>query len=162
MDLFLQQVLNGLTLGGIYSLVALGLTLVYGILHVPNFAHGAFYMAGAFASFHLMKVWGFNYWIAMVGSALCVAAIATLAEYGGLVFGISDSSVQHGKVSVKKRQLQAMASGRVGTNAARWATSAHPTKPDRLGLVFGRVGNLAHRAASEHPGGQQVPTLRIR
>ena len=48
MDLFLQQVLNGLTLGGIYSLVALGLTLVYGILHVPNFAHGAFYMAGAF------------------------------------------------------------------------------------------------------------------
>jgi branched-subunit amino acid ABC-type transport system permease component len=47
MDLFLQQVLNGLTLGGIYSLVALGLTLVYGILHVPNFAHGAFYMAGA-------------------------------------------------------------------------------------------------------------------
>jgi hypothetical protein len=67
MDLFLQQVLNGLTLGGIYSLVALGLTLVYGILHVPNFAHGAFYMAGAFASFHLMKVWGFNYWIAMAG-----------------------------------------------------------------------------------------------
>ena len=80
MDLFLQQVLNGLTLGGIYSLVALGLTLVYGILHVPNFAHGAFYMAGAFASFHLMKVWGFNYWVAMFGSALCVALIATLAE----------------------------------------------------------------------------------
>lgn len=80
MDLFLQQVLNGLTLGGIYSLVALGLTLVYGILHVPNFAHGAFYMAGAFVSFHLMKAWGLNYWLAMLGSAACVAAIATLAE----------------------------------------------------------------------------------
>ena len=37
----MQQVLNGLTLGSIYGLVALGLTLVYGILHVPNFAHGA-------------------------------------------------------------------------------------------------------------------------
>ena len=46
--MFFQQLLNGLTLGGVYSLVALGLTLVYGILHVPNFAHGAFYMAGAF------------------------------------------------------------------------------------------------------------------
>ena len=80
MDLFLQQVLNGLTLGGIYSLVALGLTLVYGILHVPNFAHGAFYMAGAFVSFHLMKAVGLNYWIAMAGSAVCVAALATLAE----------------------------------------------------------------------------------
>ena len=48
MELILEQILNGLTLGGVYSLVALGLTLVYGILHVPNFAHGAFYMAGAF------------------------------------------------------------------------------------------------------------------
>lgn len=80
MDLFLQQVLNGLTLGGIYSLVALGLTLVYGILHVPNFAHGAFYMAGAFVSFHLMSKYGANYWIAMAGSAVAVAALATLAE----------------------------------------------------------------------------------
>ncbi len=80
MDLFLQQVLNGLTLGGIYSLVALGLTLVYGILHVPNFAHGAFYMAGAFVSFQLMNAWGVNYWIAMAGSALCVAALSTVAE----------------------------------------------------------------------------------
>lgn len=79
-DLFLQQVLNGLTLGGIYSLVALGLTLVYGILHVPNFAHGAFYMAGAFFSFHLMSKYGANYWIAMAGSAVAVAALATLAE----------------------------------------------------------------------------------
>jgi branched-chain amino acid transport system permease protein len=80
LDLFLQQVLNGLTLGGIYSLVALGLTLVYGILHVPNFAHGAFYMVGAFVSWHLMNAYGVNYWIAMLGSALCVAVLATLSE----------------------------------------------------------------------------------
>jgi branched-chain amino acid transport system permease protein len=77
---FLQQVVNGLTLGGVYSLVALGLTLVYGILHVPNFAHGAFYMAGAFASFHLMSKFGFNYWVAMAGSALLVAVLSTIAE----------------------------------------------------------------------------------
>lgn len=80
MDIFLQQVLNGLTLGGIYSLVALGLTLVYGILHVPNFAHGAFYMVGAFASFLLMSKWGWNYWIAMLGSAIAVAFLAATVE----------------------------------------------------------------------------------
>ncbi len=80
MEVFLQQVLNGLTLGGIYSLVALGLTLVYGILHVPNFAHGAFYMVGAFVSFHLMSAWGWNYWLAMAGSAACVALLAVLSE----------------------------------------------------------------------------------
>ncbi|QCB46514.1 branched-chain amino acid ABC transporter permease [Hydrogenophaga sp. PAMC20947] len=80
MDIFLQQVLNGLTLGGIYSLVALGLTLVYGILHVPNFAHGAFYMVGAFVALKLMTGWEVNYWIAMIGSAGVVAVIGALSE----------------------------------------------------------------------------------
>lgn len=80
MEMFLQQVLNGLTLGGIYALVALGLTLVYGILHVPNFAHGAFYMVGAFVTFHLMSAWGWNYWLAMAGAAACVALIGVVSE----------------------------------------------------------------------------------
>ncbi len=80
MDIFLQQVLNGLTLGGIYSLVALGLTLVYGILHVPNFAHGAFYMVGAFVALKLMTGWEVNYWIAMIGAAAVVGVIGALAE----------------------------------------------------------------------------------
>ena len=80
MELFLQQVLNGLTLGGVYSLVALGLTLVYGILHVPNFAHGAFYMAGAFVAFYLISSQGLNYWVAMAGAAAAVALIAVLSE----------------------------------------------------------------------------------
>jgi branched-chain amino acid transport system permease protein len=78
--MFLQQVLNGLTLGGIYSLVALGLTLVYGILAVPNFAHGAVYMVGAFASLYLMTSLGWNYWLAMLGSAGVVAVLAMVAE----------------------------------------------------------------------------------
>jgi branched-chain amino acid transport system permease protein len=78
--MFLQQVLNGLTLGGIYSLVALGLTLVYGILAIPNFAHGAFYMVGAFAALYLMETLGVNYWLAMLGAAVVVAIVAMLAE----------------------------------------------------------------------------------
>lgn len=78
--MFLQQILNGLTLGGIYSLVALGLTLVYGILAIPNFAHGAFYMVGAFVSLYLMTALGLNYWLAMLGAAVVVAVLAMLAE----------------------------------------------------------------------------------
>jgi branched-chain amino acid transport system permease protein len=80
LELFLQQVLNGLTLGGVYSLVALGLTLVYGILHVPNFAHGAFYMAGAFVAFYLISSLGLHYWVAMAGAAAAVALISVLSE----------------------------------------------------------------------------------
>lgn len=80
MDAFLQQVLNGLTLGSTYSLVALGLTLVYGILHVPNFAHGAFYMVGAFVAYHLMSIAGVHYWLAMLGAAVIVALLASVSE----------------------------------------------------------------------------------
>lgn len=80
MTIFLQQVFNGLTLGSVYGLVALGLTLVYGILHIPNFAHGALYMVGAFISFYVMQDLGFNYWVAMAGSAVIVAVIAILCE----------------------------------------------------------------------------------
>jgi len=78
--IFFQQVMNGLTLGSIYGLVALGLTLVYGILHIPNFAHGAFYMVGAFMSFFLMTDLGANYWVAMAGSAGIVAVLGVLSE----------------------------------------------------------------------------------
>ena len=80
LDIFLQQLLNGLVVGGVYSLVALGLTLVYGILHIPNFAHGAFYMVGAFAGFYLMTALGVNYWLAMLGAAAVVAVVAMLTQ----------------------------------------------------------------------------------
>jgi branched-chain amino acid transport system permease protein len=80
LELFFQQLLNGLVVGGVYSLVALGLTLVYGILHIPNFAHGAFYMVGAFVGFYLMTRLGVNYWLAMLGAAAAVAVIAMLAQ----------------------------------------------------------------------------------
>lgn len=84
MEIFLQQLLNGLTIGSVYSLVALGLTLVYGILHVPNFAHGAFYMMGGFIAYYLISKLGFGYWIAMIGAAFAVAILSMLAEF--LVF----------------------------------------------------------------------------
>jgi branched-chain amino acid transport system permease protein len=44
MDLLLQQIFNGVMLGSTYAIVALGLTMVYGILQIPNFAHGHMYM----------------------------------------------------------------------------------------------------------------------
>ena len=47
MENFLQQLLNGITWGGIYALIALGYTMVYGVLKLINFAHGDVYMVGA-------------------------------------------------------------------------------------------------------------------
>ena len=48
----LQQIVNGLTQGAIYALIALGYTMVYGVLRLINFAHGDVYMLGAFAGFY--------------------------------------------------------------------------------------------------------------
>ncbi|WP_431027126.1 branched-chain amino acid ABC transporter permease [Lysinibacillus sp. LZ02] len=80
MTLFLQQIVNGVTLGSVYILVAIGLTLVFGILHVPNFAHGALYMVGGYATLMTMNAFGVHYFIAMAVSIICVALLAILME----------------------------------------------------------------------------------
>ena len=49
--IFLQQLINGISLGSIYALIALGYTMVYGIIKLINFAHGDIYMMGAFVAY---------------------------------------------------------------------------------------------------------------
>jgi branched-chain amino acid transport system permease protein len=58
MDTFLQQLVNGLTIGSFYALVALGYTMVYGVIRLINFAHGDLFMVGAFAGFTLLGAIG--------------------------------------------------------------------------------------------------------
>jgi len=53
LETFLQQLINGLSLGAIYALIALGYTMVYGVLRLINFAHGDVYMLGAFAGYFI-------------------------------------------------------------------------------------------------------------
>ena len=54
MELLLQQIVNGLTVGAVYALIALGYTMVYGILELINFAHGEIYMLGAYLGIILL------------------------------------------------------------------------------------------------------------
>ncbi len=84
MTLFFQQFVNGIALGSVYSLVALGLTLVYGVLKVPNFAHGALYMAGAYVSYVMMTSFGASYVVAMAVSVAVLAVLGGSMEW--LVF----------------------------------------------------------------------------
>ena len=76
---FLQQALNGIILGCIYALIALGLSLIFGILEVANFAHGEFYMLGAFMALFSMSGLGVSFFpallIAMIGMGLIGAII---------------------------------------------------------------------------------------
>jgi branched-chain amino acid transport system permease protein len=80
MEIFVQQLFNGLTIGSVYALVALGLTLVYGILRIPNFAHGALYMMGGYITFTMMTKFGLEYWLAIFVSIIVVGLIGILME----------------------------------------------------------------------------------
>src|SRR5208283_4707661 len=58
--MFTQQLINGLALGAVYALIALGYTMVYGILRLINFAHGEVYMLGAYVSLFASRMLGFG------------------------------------------------------------------------------------------------------
>ncbi|HVF27698.1 MAG TPA: branched-chain amino acid ABC transporter permease, partial [Pyrinomonadaceae bacterium] len=85
MDTFVQQLINGLTIGSIYALIALGYTMVYGILRLINFAHGDIYMIGAFAGFFIARGLGFDANPSILGlgvtllGAMIVAALIGMA-----------------------------------------------------------------------------------
>ncbi|HEU5310413.1 MAG TPA: branched-chain amino acid ABC transporter permease [Candidatus Eisenbacteria bacterium] len=87
MQELLQQLANGIAWGSIYALIALGYTMVYGILRLINFAHGDVYMVGAFAAFYLARWTGAGGADATLGSALLVllGAMAICALLGVLI-----------------------------------------------------------------------------
>ena len=64
--LFLPSVLNGVALGAVYALTALGLTLIYGVLHIINFAHGSLLMLALYAAFFLYTLGGVDPYVAML------------------------------------------------------------------------------------------------
>jgi len=75
-----QSILNGLAAGWIYILVALGLTLVFGIMNIVQFAHGEIYMLGAYCSYFLIKFYGLSFWIALPLSAFLVGLVGIILE----------------------------------------------------------------------------------
>lgn len=79
--LLVQQLVNALTLGFTYSLVALGYTLVFGTLGVVNMAHGAIFMAGAFVGYLLTESLGLNLFLSFAGAALGGAFFGALLEF---------------------------------------------------------------------------------
>ncbi len=74
MENFLQQLLNGITWGGIYALIALGYTMVYGVLKLINFAHGDVYMVGAMVGFYAAHALGFAAHPSLAGLFVTLAA----------------------------------------------------------------------------------------
>jgi branched-chain amino acid transport system permease protein len=78
-SLFMLQLMTGIALGAIYALLAIGLSLIFGMLTVVNFAHGAFFMVGAFLGVYFWELTG-SFWLSLVIAPLVVGAIGLVAE----------------------------------------------------------------------------------
>ena len=86
MDILLQQIINGLVLGSMYALVALGYTMVYGIINLINFAHGEVLMVGALTSWTVIGVLqeyapGLPGWLMLLIALICACVVAAALNF---------------------------------------------------------------------------------
>src|SRR3546814_4892588 len=76
----LGQLLLGLVNGSFYAVLSLGLAVIFGLLNIINFAHGALYMLGAFVAWMGLQYLGLNYWLMLLIAPLVVGAFGILTE----------------------------------------------------------------------------------
>src|SRR4030081_3852937 len=76
----LSQLLLGLVNGSFYAMLSLGLAVIFGLLNVINFSHGALYMMGAFLAWMGLNYFGLNYWVMLVAAPLLVGAFGIVIE----------------------------------------------------------------------------------
>ena len=77
---FMGQLMLGLVNGAFYAILSLGLAVIFGLLDIVNFAHGALYMLGAFAAWIMLDQWGVNYWAALLLAPLIVGIFGVIIE----------------------------------------------------------------------------------
>jgi branched-chain amino acid transport system permease protein len=75
-----SQLLVGLINGSFYAILSLGLAIIFGLLNIINFCHGAQYMMGAFVAWIALTRFGINYWVALIGAPLIVGVVGVLIE----------------------------------------------------------------------------------
>lgn len=107
MQLFLQQTVNGLMLGGMFTLMSIGLSLMFGVMKVANFAYGALYMLGGYAAFWASSLLGVPNWIAILIAFAVSFLMGVLMEEVGfarfrgneeatLIFGLGVALIARG------------------------------------------------------------------
>ena len=82
--MFLQQLVNGLTLGSLYAVLAIGLTLVFGVLNIINMAHGGIFMIGAFVGLFMVTIFNVNIFVALIVAMAVGAILGYLLEFVAL------------------------------------------------------------------------------
>lgn len=78
--MFIQQFINGLVLGGAYSLISVGLTMSFGIMNITNFSHGTLYMLGGYAMYFMSTVWNMPFFLSVALAVLTVGILGIVFE----------------------------------------------------------------------------------
>ena len=97
MTVFIQYLVNGLSMGSVYAIIALGYTMVYGIAKMLNFAHGDVIMVGAYVSFCATSYLGLPGWVSVILSCVVCTVLGVLipgAFVGGILIGIIEAMAQ--------------------------------------------------------------------
>lgn len=80
MQQFIQQLINGVALGGLYALTAIGYSLIYGVMELVNFAHGAVYMLGAYIFYIMLEGFGLPLWASILGALLAAGLTGLIIQ----------------------------------------------------------------------------------
>lgn len=80
MEELLQQIFNGLVVGSVYILMAVGLTIIFGVMNIVNFAHGEFYMLGAYLAFILVNILKLNFFVGLIVASIVVGLLGIVIE----------------------------------------------------------------------------------
>ena len=83
-----QQIINGLVLGGVYALIAIGYTMVYGVLSMLNFAHGEIYMIGGFTGWWVLQIFSVNY-MPVMNAALLISLMIFISMAVSALLGVT-------------------------------------------------------------------------
>jgi branched-chain amino acid transport system permease protein len=170
MALFLQQVVNGLLLGGMFALMSIGLSMVFGIMKTANFAYGALYMVGGYAAYWSSTLLHAPYLVAVLLAFILMFVAGVLVEVIGfrplrenedatLIFGLGLALVIHGGAILawgSQNRYIAMPGAQSLTVGPFIFASARLYAGYREPYHLGRdlYLGVAHAMGAHHPGGR--------
>ena len=162
MEVFVQQLINGITLGSIYGLIAIGYTMVFGIIGMVNFAHGDVFMVSAFIAlitYLIVTAWlGIGSVVAALVIVLVVAMVLT-SVVGGLLLGAS-MLLKLPEHVFAYEVLMVLGEAFVGRRR-RFRVGVHYRLQHVVDLLVERVGELRIRdEIGGQPAGHRIPQSR--
>ena len=163
-DEFIQQTINGLTLGSVYALIALGYSMVYGVLKLLNFAHGDVFMVGAFIGFGMIQWLGFrgagDVWHPVVSTWFVLVVVFAVAMAGRAGLGVAIERFAY-------RPLRERTADRAADQRARGLVLHRVLDAADVRRRAARLQRLRDRQRQalpervRHPANVRIPLLRI-